>query len=117
MARPTSNPHLHTKTGPTRRTVLTGTAAALASTALMPGLSGSASAAVSSAPVATGSFGPSAVCAAHHKELSNHLRTILNSAYVDETMKNKVLSTSHCPHCRVAIKPADMDRAAFSVIA
>ncbi|EFL89003.1 hypothetical protein [Ahrensia sp. R2A130] len=117
MARPTFTPENHSNKGPNRRTVLTGTVAALAASALTPGLMGSAHAATglsASGPVAGKN---SALCVAHHKELSAHLRTILNSAYVDERMKNKVLSTSKCPHCQVAIRPADMDKAAFTALA
>ncbi|MEM7781596.1 MAG: hypothetical protein AAF697_14505 [Pseudomonadota bacterium] len=118
MARPTSTPHLHSSKGLTRRTVLTGTAAALAASALTPRLTGAAQAATAPLGTATTpSVGSNALCVAHHKELSAHLRTILNSAYVDQTMKNKVISTSQCPHCKVAIRPADMDKAAFSVLA
>jgi len=117
MARPTFTPENHSKKGPTRRTVLTGTAAALAASALTPGLMGSAQAASGLSGSSSLASGNNALCVAHHKELSAHLRTILNSAYVDERMKNKVLSTSTCPHCQVAIRPADMDKAAFSALA
>ena len=43
--------------------------------------------------------------AARHAELTNYLKGIFNSAYVDEQMKNKVLIISRCPHCDVAIAP------------
>ena len=98
----------------TRRSVLAGTAAGLASTALFPALAGG-SAVAAAAPVSD-MAGPHAVCAHHHAELANHLRVIFNSAYVDEQMKNKVLTTSRCPHCDVGIAPDQMDRASFAVL-
>ena len=98
----------------TRRSVLAGTAAGLASTALFPVLTGGTVAAAA-APVSD-MAGSHSVCVAHHAELANHLRGILNSAYVDEQMKNKVLTTSRCPHCDVGIAPDHMDRASFAVL-
>ena len=103
----------------TRRTMVKGVAAGLASTALVPGLASSAVAAVPRAAEAgpfTGTVNSASLCKAHHKELANHLKRILNTAYVDETMKNKVLSTTHCPHCHVAIRPDMMDAASFAVL-
>ena len=101
----------------TRRSVLAGSAAGMASTALFPVFAGSSAAAATatSAPIAD-MAGSHAVCASHHAELANHLRGILNSAYVDEQMKNKVLTTSRCPHCDVGIAPDQMDRASFAVL-
>lgn len=98
----------------TRRSVLAGSAAGLASAAMLPAFAGTSFAA-SAAPVATLS-GSHRLCAAHHAELANHLKGILNSAYVDEQMKNKVLSTSHCPHCDVAIAPDQMNQASFAAL-
>ena len=106
------------KTNLTRRTMLAGTAATLgvAATGITLGLSSAANAATSSAST-LGHAPGSALCQAHHQELSSHLSKILNSAYVDERMKNKVLSTSHCPHCKVAIAPEMKIRAAFAALA
>lgn len=105
----------------TRRTMLAGSSAAVAATGLAIGLPGTASAALASKAVQTSatakSSGANALCAAHHAELSSHLKTILNGAYVDEVAKNKLIKTSHCPHCKVAIAPDMMDRAAFSAMA
>ena len=56
------------------------------------------------------------LCTAHHAELASHLKTILNGAYVDEQMKNKVLTTSRCPHCDVAIAPDQLNRRSFAVL-
>lgn len=98
----------------TRRSVLAGTAAGLASTALFPAFAGG-NAAAAAVPVAD-MAGSHSVCAHHHAELASHLKGILNSAYVDEQMKNKVLTTSRCPHCDVGIAPDLMDRASFAVL-
>ena len=103
----------------TRRSVLAGSAAGLAATAMATSLPGAAFAAK---PTATGlsaaaSGHPShSLCAAHHAELANHLKSILNASYVDERMKNKVLTTSRCPHCDVAIAPDQLNRASFAVL-
>ena len=101
----------------TRRSMLAGTAAGLASTALLPAMAGTSFAA-GSVPLAAGpgAAGSHALCAAHHAELANHLKGILNSAYVDEQMKNKVLTTSRCPHCDVGIAPDQMDQASFAAL-
>ena len=100
----------------TRRTMLAGTAATigtgLAANGLSLGFVGPAYAATS--PVASGEVNN--LCIAHHKELAAHLKTILNASYVDERMKNKVLSTSHCPHCKVAIAPDMMSHQAFAAL-
>ena len=102
----------------TRRTVLAGSAAGLASTAVMQAFPGAAFAAAPSAetlPAAAVSQSHG-VCAAHHAELAEHLKTILNRSYVDEVMKNKVLTTSRCPHCDVAIAPDQLDRQSFAAL-
>ena len=104
----------HSPSTITRRSVLAGTAAGLASTALFPAFTGSGAAAASA--LVTDMAGPHSVCASHHAELAHHLKGILNSAYVDEQMKNKVLTTSRCPHCDVGIAPDQMDRASFAVL-
>ncbi|MEE9314613.1 MAG: hypothetical protein V3V02_08175 [Rhizobiaceae bacterium] len=105
-----------TKTSPTtltRRTLLAGTAAGIAATSLSFGLAGVASA---NTTAAASGQAVDAICIAHHNELAAHLKTVLSSTYVDENMKNKLLSTSHCPHCKVAIAPDMMDQLAFSVL-
>lgn len=104
---------------PTRRTVLAGTTAAIAASGLVFGMPGSAVASLEagSAPVVDVANGSQDLCMAHHKELSDHLKSVLNSAYVDENMKNKMLSTSHCPHCKTAIAPDMLDQSAFSILA
>lgn len=104
----------HSPSTITRRSVLAGTAAGLASTALFPVLAGTSTAA-QAAPVVD-MAGSHQLCAAHHAELANHLKGILNSAYVDERMKNKVLTTSRCPHCDVTIAPDQMDQASFAAL-
>ncbi|MEP0944860.1 MAG: hypothetical protein ABJH63_01920 [Rhizobiaceae bacterium] len=104
----------HSPSTVTRRSVLAGTAAGLASTALFPMLSG-ANMAANAAPVAD-MAGSHRLCAAHHAELANHLKGILNSSYVDERMKNKVLTNSRCPHCDVAIAPDQMNQASFAAL-
>ena len=98
----------------TRRKVLAGAAAGLAATTL-PGLAFAAESAASGSQSAV--CADHSLCVAHHQELSKHLRTILNSSYVDDHMKNKVLATTRCPHCDTGIAPADMDRASFAVLA
>ena len=109
----------HTKPSTvTRRTVLAGSAAGLATTAVMQAIPGAAFAAapsVETLPAAAPSQSHG-VCAAHHAELAEHLKTILNRSYVDEVMKNKVLTTSRCPHCDVAIAPDQLDRQSFAVM-
>lgn len=109
----------HTKTiSPklTRRSLLAGTAVTigtgLTASGLSLGMTGLASAATSRAT--TGEV--SNLCIAHHGELAAHLKSILNASYVDERMKNKVLSTSHCPHCKVAIAPDMLSREAFAAL-
>ena len=99
----------------TRRTMLAGTAATIGTVAAS-GLSLGfvRPAAAATLPVASGEV--SNLCIAHHKELAAHLKTILNASYVDERMKNKVLSTSHCPHCKVAIAPDMMSHQAFAAL-
>lgn len=103
----------------TRRSLLANSAAGIAAAGFAS--AGLPIATASAAPmpaVATGNgLASHALCKAHHKELSAHLSTILNSSYVDERMKNKMLSTSHCPHCKVAIAPEMKDRAAFAALA
>ncbi|MEP1206771.1 MAG: hypothetical protein ABJM29_07310 [Rhizobiaceae bacterium] len=109
----------HTKPSTiTRRSVLAGSAAGLASTALVQSLPGSALAAVpvgKVAPIAADRHAQN-LCAAHHAELANHLKSILNASYVDEHMKNKLLTTSRCPHCDVAIAPDQLSRQSFAVL-
>lgn len=110
----------------TRRSFVAGSAGVLTATGLAAagltfGTAGSAAASVgSSAPsgVADGAgLASHALCKAHHKELSEHLGAVLNSAYVDERMKNRMLTTSHCPHCQVAIAPDMKTHAAFAALA
>ena len=97
----------------TRRTLLAGTAAGVAATGLSFGFSAIANAAASTL---AGGQEVNGVCIAHHNELAAHLKTVLNSSYVDQNMKNKLLSTSHCPHCKVAIAPDLMNQLAFSAL-
>ncbi len=101
-------------TSMTRRTLLAGSAAGVAVTGLSFGLVGTASATTTT--VAASTQAVNAVCIAHHNELAAHLKTVLNSSYVDENMKNKMLSTSHCPHCKVAIAPDMMNQLAFGIL-
>lgn len=100
----------------TRRALLEGTAAGVAATTLAFGLGTPATAAIRSASEPVLASGNADLCRAHHQELSTHLKSILNSAYVDERMKNKVMSTTTCPHCRVGIAPDMMDRASFAAL-
>jgi len=86
----------------TRRTLLAGSAASAAAVALPIGIAGASSKQSTHAQHNC----TTSVCADHHVELSNHLRQVLDSAYVDEHMKNTVLRTTVCPHCRVGIHPA-----------
>lgn len=102
----------------TRRNVLAGSAAGLAATALAPGLAGTAfaSAPAGGALDSVVRHQSHSLCAAHHAELAGHLKTILNASYVDERMKNKVLTTSRCPHCDVAIAPDQLNRQSFAAL-
>ena len=98
----------------TRRSLLAGTAAGAAAIGLPLGLSTVAQAAMP--PKLSAAGDQSSLCASHHRELSNHLKTILNSSYVYERMKNKVIGTTRCPHCDVGIMADMMDKAAFAAL-
>ncbi len=98
----------------TRRTMLAGTAAGVAATGMNISFLGAASAKTTVTAAKTQSV--NAVCIAHHNELAAHLKTVLNSNYVEESMKNKILSTSRCPHCKTVIAPDMMNQLAFSVL-
>jgi len=102
----------------TRRSVLAGSAAGLATTAMVQSLPAMAFAATPASGAMKTAVGQQSrsLCVAHHTELANHLKTILNSSYVDEQMKNKVLTTSRCPHCDVAIAPDQLSRESFAVL-
>lgn len=111
------NPHPKTIT---RRSLLANSAAGVAAVGIATsGLSFAAqsAAAAPSAKASGAGLASHTLCKAHHKELSAHLATILNASYVDERMKNKVMSTTHCPHCKVAIAPEMKTRTAFAALA
>ena len=93
----------------TRRSLPTGaaTVAVTGTTAASLGfsLTGPASATAKPGLFTPSNQGGNSLCVAHHRELSQHLTKILNSSYVDARMKNKIMSTTTCPHCRVGIAP------------
>ncbi len=98
----------------TRRSLLAGSAAGFATVALPSGIAvaGNRPAVSSSASSCSDS-----VCADHHRELSYHLRHVLDAAYVDEHAKNTVLRTTTCPHCQVGIHPAEKAKPEFTALA
>ena len=98
----------------TRRTILAGSAAGIAAVSIPMSI-----ATASATPKASllASSCSSAVCADHHRELSHHLRHVLDAAYVDEHSKNTVLRTTTCPHCQVGIHPAEKVKPEFSALA
>ncbi len=97
----------------TRRTMLAGTATGLAVAALPLGI---ASANAPKAPFVAGTCS-SSVCVDHHRELSHHLRHVLNASYVDDHTKNTMLRTTTCPHCQVGIHPAEQPKPQFTALA
>ena len=100
----------------TRRVMLAGSAASVASAGLTFGASGMTSAAAPTVSTVADRSMSSQVCAAHHVELANHLKSVLNAAYVDDHTPSAALHSASCPHCKVTIAPDMIDRAAFSIL-
>ncbi|MEM9733449.1 MAG: twin-arginine translocation signal domain-containing protein [Pseudomonadota bacterium] len=58
-----------------------------------------------------------ALCKAHHKEMAQHLSSVLNASYVEERMADVIVTTTNeCLRCQEPVEASMKTRAAFATL-